>query len=226
MESIHFSQSLTICCSLAALGGALETAATAVTAIPAVRAKEGIKITKCMNLVWIGLNITLQLTGSVIGHLFATWFGPISLVVPFFFSASLLCNILVVGILREPFDKNRRVGTQVIIVSVVLLPIVGPTIQDGQDFMILMDHFYSFVWLMMLSLASLGTAVVLAFGITRYSERGRVVILLVSRVSSLCVNLTVSRALALQPSAIYLVILIAAKVISGFIYTRFVFISQ
>lgn len=224
---MHFEQSLSICCSLAALGGALETAATAVTAIPAVRAKQGIEISKCMTMLWIGLNVTLQLISSVVGHLLATWFGPISLVVPFFFSASLLCNIMVVWILREPFDKNRRVGTEVIVVSVILLPIVGPTIQEDQNFLALMSHWYSLIWLSLLAVASLTTAAFLACDISRYdSESKRVCILVISRASSLCVNLTVSRALALQPSAFYLVALIAAKIISGFIYTSAIVVQS
>ena len=42
MKALAIEQSLPICCSLAALGGILEVAATAVTAVPSVREKEGI----------------------------------------------------------------------------------------------------------------------------------------------------------------------------------------
>jgi len=219
-------QSLPLCCTLAAVGGALEVAATAVTAIPAVRAKEGIEISKLMNWFWIACNITLQLLGSVLAHLFATWFGPTSMVVPFFFSSILLCNITIVGLLKEPFNKNMRVGTLVIVVSVILLPAVGPTIQENQNFILLMSHWYSLIWFMLLLTASLTTAMVLATDITQYNNTNRTIILIVSRASSLCVNLTVSRALILQPSTFYFVTLVTTKVITGFIYTTAIVVQS
>ncbi|MGK3737667.1 MAG: hypothetical protein ACI90V_004514 [Bacillariaceae sp.] len=219
-------QSLPICCTLAALGGALEVAATAVTAIPAVRAKEGIEISKFMNWFWIVCNVTLQLLGSVLAHLFATWFGPTSMVVPFFFSSILLCNITIVGLLKEPFNKNMRVGTFVIVVSVILLPAVGPTIQENQNLILLMSHWYSLTWFLLLLTSSLTTSILLAMDITQYNNTNRTIILIVSRASSLCVNLTVSRALILQPSTFYFVALVTTKVITGFIYTSAIVVQS
>ena len=88
-----------MCGFLAVLGGMLEVAATAVTAIPAVREKRGLLVpTWVSSCATIG-NVTLQALGSILSHLFATWFGPVSLVVPFFYSATLLSNMALLGLL-------------------------------------------------------------------------------------------------------------------------------
>lgn len=226
MEGLKLVQSLPICCSLAAIGGAMEVAATAITAIPAVREKQGIVMPKSMQLLTIAGNVTLQGIGSLVGHLVATWFGPVALVVPFFFSATLLCNMLIVGILGEQFSKNMRVGTLVIVVSVVLLPVVGPSPQEDQDIGELMSHWYSRTWFAILAILSFGTGILLPMGITQYSQKLRMMILLVGRASSICLNLTVSRSFILGPSGLGLIVLIIIKLISGSIYTTAIVVQS
>jgi hypothetical protein len=226
MEGIKLAQSLPICISLAATGGALEVAATAVTAIPAVREKEGMVMSKPMQLLAIAGNVLLQGIGSILGHLVATWFGPVALVVPFFFSATLLCNMLIVGILREPFSKNMQVGTLVIVVAVIMLPSVGPTTQEDQDIGELMSHWYAKAWFMLLVILSFGTGILLPLHISKYSQTIRMVILLAARASSLCVNLTVSRSFILGPSGVTLIILVVIKLLSGFIYTTAIVVQS
>lgn len=221
-------QSLPICCSLAALGGALETAATAVTAIPAVRAKEGIELSTWKYYMTILGNLVLQGLGSGVGHLVATWFGPVSLVVPFFFSATLLSNMSIVGMLREPFTKNMRVGTLVIVLSVVLLPSVGPTPQEDQNIrQLVWNHWYAQIWLLGLMAASAITGLLLVLDIRRYSSATtRVIILLVCRASSLAVNLTVSRSFILSPTGPELLGLVIIKLVSGSIYTSAIVVQS
>lgn len=201
-------------------------AATAVTAIPAAREKQGYVLSKWMQFLTIAGNVTLQGIGSIIGHLVAPWFGPVSMVVPFFFSATLLCNMLIVGILGEDFTKNMRVGTVVIALAVMLLPVVGPTPQDDQDFASLMGHWYSLSWFVILVILSFGTGTVVSMGITQYSQRNRMVILLCSRASSLCLNLTVSRAFILGPSGVVFMTLIVLKLVSGSIYTAAIVVQS
>mmetsp|Transcript_20702 Transcript_20702/g.33331 ORF Transcript_20702/g.33331 Transcript_20702/m.33331 type:complete len:501 (+) Transcript_20702:273-1775(+) len=225
-NSLNLKQSVPLCCAFAAIGGALEVAATAVTAVPAVREKEGILMNKWIRWLSIFGNLILQGAGSIVGHLVATWFGPVSLVVPFFFSATLLCNLLIVGILREPFTKNMRVGTLVIVVSVILLPIVGPTTQDDQNFMLLMEHWYSQAWFLLLLFASFTTGILVAKDVTKYSKTNRMIILLAARASSLCVNLTVSRAFILGPKGRILAILIAIKLVSGSLYSAAIIVQS
>jgi hypothetical protein len=226
MEALKLEQSLPLCCSLAAIGGALEVAATAITAIPAVREKQGCVLSKWMQLLSIIGNVALQGIGSIFGHLVATWFGPVSMVVPFFFSATLLCNMLVVGILGEEFTKNMRVGTVVIVLAVMLLPIVGPTAQEDQSIESLMGHWYSLTWFGILVILSFGTGTIVSIGITQYSQRNRMVILLCARASSLCLNLTVSRAFILGPSGVIFTMLIVLKFVSGSIYTTAIVVQS
>ena len=99
MIRLDVEQSLPLCCALAALGGILEVAATAVTAVPAVREKQGIALPSWTQHLAVAGNVGLQAVGSLFSHLIATWFGPVSLVVPFFYSATLLSNMLIFGLL-------------------------------------------------------------------------------------------------------------------------------
>lgn len=219
MKALHVEQSLPICCSLAALGGILEVAATAVTAVPAVREKEGIALRWWVQWLAIAGNVGLQAIGSVLSHLIATWFGPVSLVVPFFYSATLLSNMLIFGLLGERFTKNMRVGTHVIVVANILLPVVGPNIQEGQEISTLLRHWYSIVWFTLLLVACAVTGILLLLDITRYSMRVRTVILLAARAAAISVNLTVSRAFILGLNDAVLGAFIAIKLVSGSIYT-------
>jgi hypothetical protein len=225
-NAFSFDQSVTLCCFFAALGGAMEVAATAVTAIPAVREQQGIQISRSMRWLTVLGNVTLAGIGSLFGHLIATWFGPVSLVIPYFFSATLLCNMGIVAVLGEPFDKNMRVGTLVIVVAVILLPVVGPTTQGDQNFYILMSHWYSQVWFLMLLLGCMATATLLALDITKYSSRTRIAILLLARATSLCVNATVSRSFILGPKGLFLVGLIIIKVTSGSLYSSAIVVQS
>ena len=219
MKALAVEQSLPICCSLAALGGLLEVAATAVTAIPAVREKQGIILKWWIQWMAIAGNVGLQAIGSLLSHLIATWFGPVSIVVPFFYSATLLSNMLIFGLLGEHFTKNMRVGTHVIVVAVILLPVVGPDIQEGQDISILFHRWYSIAWFILLLVASATSGLLLLWDISKFESKARVAILLVARASSISVNLTVSRAFILGLNDAVLVTFIVIKLVSGAIYT-------
>jgi hypothetical protein len=219
MKALAIEQSLPICCSLAVLGGILEVAATAVTAVPSVREKEGIVMKWWVQGLAIAGNVALQAAGSLLSHLVATWYGPVSLVVPFFYSATLLSNMMIFGLLGEHFTKNMRVGTHVIVVAVILLPIVGPDIQEGQDITALMRHSYSIAWFVFLLVAGAVTGVLLVSDISKYEMRYRVAILLVARAASISVNLTVSRAFILGLPDALLVTFVIIKLVSGATYT-------
>lgn len=220
MKALALEQSLPMCCSLAILGGILEVAATAVTAVPSVRKKEGIAMKWWVQWLAIAGNVALQAVGSLFSHLVATWYGPVSLVVPFFYSATLLSNMMIFGLLGERFTKNMRVGTYVIVVAVILLPMVGPDIQEGQNISSLMSHFYSIAWFVVLLVACAVTGLLLLVcDISQYQIRYRVAILLVARAASISVNLTVSRAFVLGLNDALLAAFIIIKVVSGAIYT-------
>ena len=173
-------------------------------------------------------NIALQALGSGMSHLIAPWFGPVSIVVPFFYSATLLTNMVVFGvILGEAFSKHMRVGTYVIFVSVILLPVVGPNIQEHQIFLDLIRHWYSGLWFLVLTFASGVCGLVLALDdITRHSMPKRMALLLISRSSSLALNLTVSRAFILGISQSIMVTFIVIKILSGAVYTYAVVVQS
>lgn len=219
MKALAIEQSLPICCSLAALGGLLEVAATAVTAVPSVREKEGIEMKWCLRWMAIAGNVGLQAVGSLLSHLVATWYGPVSIVVPFFYTATLLSNMMIFGLLGEKFTKNMRVGTHVIVIAVILLPVVGPDIQEGQDISALMKHSYSITWFVMLLVACSISGLLLLCDLSKFPMKRRVAILLVARASSISVNLTVSRAFILGLNDVVLLTFIVIKVVSGAIYT-------
>ena len=145
---VQVEQSVPICLGLAAAGGAIEVLATAVLAYQDAQEKEGRKWTRMARYAALTLNILLQLSSSAVGHLFAPWFGPVSLVGPVFLSSQLLANMVVFGILLglEMFTKDMRIGTYIVVIAVILLPIVGPAAQEDQDIASLLVTWYSLLW--------------------------------------------------------------------------------
>lgn len=225
MASIHVDQSLPICCALAICGGVFEVAATAITAIPSARQAAGLPVHYWWhhNLVTLLGNLLLQGIGTLLSHLVAPWFGPVSLVVPFFYSATLLSNMLIFGLLGETFTKNMRVGTHVIVIAAILLPLLGPTIQEDQLELktLLWNHWYAQLWSALLLLGCAITGSLIVFGnICHYPTSLRIAILLLARASALSINLTVSRAFVLgPPTQHFLMGLAVLKVWSGAVYT-------
>jgi uncharacterized membrane protein len=233
MEHFHVQQSLPICIALASIGGILEVAATAVTAIPAVREKQGMKVSQFWRWMAVAANVALQTISGFFSALFATWYGPVSIVVPFFYSSTLLSNMVIFGLfLGEEFNKPMQVGTHVIVLAVILLPVVGPTISPEQNFDILTKHWYSILWFLILFGTTLATGAILIFHASpdstkvnnpfmqRYSPIQRRNILLLCRAASISIDLTVSRCLVLgPPNTFTLIMLIATKLVSGNLYT-------
>jgi len=217
------AQSLPICILLSALGGAVEVTATAVLAYrEADERRTGKEWGKLAQLTALGCNVALQLVSSVVGNLFATWYGPISIVGPIFLSSQLLANMLVFGWLLglESFNKDMRIGTYVVVTAVVLLPIVGPTAQDGQNIEELLSTLPSLVWTC-LNVGSMfvGTACLLLLDITNLKQSYRMVLLLIVRATAFTVNLTVSKVFVLNVSTALLTVSILLKVTSGGIIT-------
>eukprot|EP00934_Nitzschia_sp_Nitz4_P007032 Nitzschia sp. Nitz4//scaffold6_size259037//6133//7149//NITZ4_001037-RA/size259037-processed-gene-0.237-mRNA-1//-1//CDS//3329556782//7022//frame0 len=113
-----------------------------------------------------------------------------------------------------------RVGTHVIVVAVVLLPVVGPNIQEKQDLETLLRHWYSMAWFVLLLFAcSIAGTVLAAVDITQYDNLWRLAILLTARTTAISANLSVSRAFILGPSDEAFLVFVCIKLISGAIYT-------
>ncbi|KAL7451202.1 hypothetical protein ACHAWC_003029 [Mediolabrus comicus] len=217
----HFTQSLPLCYGLSAIGGILEVGSIAVLAVPDEREKEGIDIPRWLSFVTLAANVIMQLLGSISSNLIAPWFGPVSIVAPIYFSATLLSNLVIFGIILglEFFDRIMIVGTYVIVVGTVLLQVVGPGIQDSQDIGELLSHSYSLLWFLFLLLSMCVSTLFMVTNIKEYGEYKRIAILLIARSSSYTLNLTVSRAFLLNPDYFVLVSFIVIKVVSGAIYT-------
>eukprot|EP00985_Skeletonema_marinoi_P032517 scaffold39162_cov128-Skeletonema_marinoi.AAC.1 len=141
----HFTQSLPMCYGLSAIGGILEVGSIAVLAVPDAREKEGTPIPTWLSMVTLASNVSMQLIGSLSSNLIAPWFGPVSVVAPIYFSATLVFNLIIFGFILglEFFDRIMIVGTYVIAIGTVLLQVVGPGIQNGQDIGELLGHSYA-----------------------------------------------------------------------------------
>ena len=219
-------QSAPLTYALAALGGVLEVFATAILAYPDAREKQGIKVSPMTQRLALVGNVIFQILASLSGNLFATWFGPVSLVAPIFFSAQLVANMLIFGFLLglENLSREMQVGTYVIVVATILLPIVGPGIQEGQNAQYLLTKSYAIVWSLILVGGMLGSSI-FVFGVSKctkisnYKMWTKMVILLIARVSCFTLNLTASRVFVLQPGTALIAISIVIKIVSGAIYT-------
>lgn len=121
--------------------------ATAVLAYPDAQAKKGNEFGKCAQRVAVLLSLLFQL-GIAGTSITATWYGPVSLVVPTSSSAQLLFNMLMFGVVLglEKFTKDMRVGAYVVALAAILLPVVGPGIQEDQDIQALLMKIGSIIW--------------------------------------------------------------------------------
>jgi MFS family permease len=221
--SIQVVQSTPICIILSAIGGAIEVLATAILAYKdAVECETGRKWSRAASICALAANVFLQVTSSILGNLFAPWFGPVSLVGPIFLCAQLVANMIIFGYILglESFNKDMKVGTYVVVIGVILLPVVGPAAQEDQDIAALLGHWYSLAWsgvLVFGMLVSLAFLLVLKFSMLR--ESYRIVLLLVARASAFSVNLTVSKLMVLDVSMIVLITSIVLKITSGLVIT-------
>jgi len=217
---VDFTQSLPMCYALSAIGGILEVGSTAVLAVPDAREKEGVHLPWWLPKVALASNVIMQLLGSLSANLFATWFGPVSVVAPIYFSATLLTNLIVFGFILglEYFTRIMMVGTYVIAIGTILLQVVGPGVQEDQDNILeLLIHPSAFIWFILLLVAMIISTLLMIR--TVYEEKKQITILLIARSSSYTLNLTVSRAFLLNPTFFILITFIIIKVVSGAIYT-------
>jgi len=214
-------QSIPICLALAAVGGVLEVFATALLAYADAKDKVGQKFSPCRQRLALVGNLVLQISASIVGNLFAPWFGPVSLVGPFFLGAQLLANMIVYGFFLglEAFSKDMKIGTYVTVVSAALLPVVGPTAQDDQDVLELLSRYYSLAWSGVLVVGMIVALVFLPCVNKLKNISLRYVVLLVARSTAFTVNLTVSKLMVANLTLVYLIVSIVLKVVSGAVMT-------
>mmetsp|Transcript_11226 Transcript_11226/g.24275 ORF Transcript_11226/g.24275 Transcript_11226/m.24275 type:complete len:303 (-) Transcript_11226:334-1242(-) len=228
-------QSVPLCIVLSAIGGILEVFATALLAYVDVKQRSGRTFPTSLTRGALAANVALQILASVVGNLFAPWFGPISLVGPFFLSAQLVANMFIFGVFLgiESFPKDMKVGTYIIVVSAAILTAVGPTAQIDQNVMELLSNWYSIAWS---GLILAGMFVACAFlplvaGVqcctcTRRwccqfegREPAKFAVLLMARSTAFTVNLSVSKMMVGSPNRMALIVAIILKILSGAVMT-------
>lgn len=214
-------QSIPLCIVLSAIGGTFEVFATALLAYPDAQRQQGRNWSVIKLRAALAGNVLLQITASVFGNLLAPWFGPVSLVGPIFLSAQLLANMIVYGAVLglERFTKDMRVGTYVVVVASVLLPAVGPEIQEDQNVVELLSRPLSIFWSSMFLFGMALSSCFLLYDIKRLRMRYRIAILLVARATAFTVNLTVSKMMVLEGTPATLIVAIILKIYSGAVMT-------
>ena len=221
--SLEVAQSTPICILLSAVGGAIEVFATAILAYKdAVERESGKSWSRAASICALAANVFLQVSSSVIGNLFAPWFGPVSLVGPIFLCAQLVANMIVFGSILglESFNKDMKVGTYVVVIGVILLPIVGPGVQEDQDVANLLDQWYSYLWsALMVAGMLISAALLLVLNVPALGSVTKMSILLVARATAFTLNLTVSKVMVLDVSLMVLVTSIVLKIASGLVIT-------
>jgi len=145
-------QSLPIALSLAALGGFCNVIATVTLVYPKTKAERGEQPwSSCALRSALIANIFFQFLNSA-ANVVASWFAPISIVIPTVVACQLLFNMVLFGSIlsTERFPKDLRVGTFFVALAVILLPIVGPKSQENQDILLLLLRPKSMVWMAIL----------------------------------------------------------------------------
>lgn len=124
----------------------------------------------------------------------------------------------------ENLSREMQVGTYVIVVSTILLPIVGPGIQDGQNAQYLLSKPYAIIWALILLGGMLGSSIYVfsLLPFTKISSQKmcvKFIVLLVARATCFTLNLTASRVFILKPGITLIIVSIIIKIVSGAIYT-------
>jgi len=197
-----FDQNIFIASSLAILGGCCQVLAVLILAYPEYHKGKGNAISKTLEKLLVPLNILFQVIVGIVNTA-STWFGPVSIVMPMRVSSQLLFNMLFFASLGiEEFTKDVRVGTFIVVTAAFILPVVGPTVQQDQDVMILLEHWTSEAWsIFLLFLMVVSGIFCIQFlatksqGVGVVRHRHKTIILLTARVSSAVISTSVSKLL-------------------------------
>ena len=201
-------------------------------AYPAARIIEGYEWKDWQLKTCLAINIMLQIIASLSGNLFATWFGPVSIVGPVFFAAQLVANLIVFWIVLglEAFSREMQIGTYIVVISVILLIVNGPGTQSyvNQTFEDFITRVYAFSWSILLLVGMMITGTYITFRDLHNQQRQyvRFAILLIARGTAFSLNLTTGKALVLSQSKSWLITNIVIKILSGAIYTKAIVVQS
>ena len=170
--------------------------------------------------ILISINVFIQLFNGA-ANTGAAIYGPVAIVMPVTVSSQLLFNILIFGCLHmEEFGKDVQVGTFIVVLGAITLPVVGPTVQQNQDIMELLQAKWSLAWTSFLfaGVVISGVSCFSCVHTQRWKERSKKVYitLAVARVFSSVLNTSFSKALALV-SGLQLFTVIGGFLVCGFV---------
>jgi hypothetical protein len=195
-------QNITLCFLLSVLAGLTTILARAVVLKQVQREKTqlGSSSSSRYRKHWSSLLFFLLEGLSHVFSFIGPWFGPASLGLPTEGSSKLLFNLLIIGgiLQHEAFDKKVLVGTGMVAIGVIYLPINGPQPQDNQDLVeLIVQDPTALTWL---GLATVGYVVsvgmMLLCDLKKFNPRSaEAILLLVSTFSKL--SNTVSKAASL-----------------------------
>lgn len=185
---------------LAIVGGCLQVAAVLILAYPDYqKTHHNKKYSETFERLLVPINIIVQILIGFVNTV-STWYGPISIVMPMRVSAQLMFNMLFFGWLGiEEFPKEVQVGTYIVVSGAFLLPIVGPTAQNGQDPVQLLEMPASEMWTIMLFVVTGLSGLYCVIFITEKTKIGVVrhlykfPILLTARVASAVLSTSISK---------------------------------
>ena len=130
-----FHQSIPISLFYAYFSGLLDVVATAIAAYPGLELKKG---REWPTKVWVPniatiLNIIFRLFGMILVT-YSTFYGPVSIATPTNQASILICNMIIFGVIlrAERFTKEIRLGTYIILLAAILLPVVGADIMKRE----------------------------------------------------------------------------------------------
>jgi hypothetical protein len=191
-----------LCVGITAVAALIEVSATMVLAYPEHRAKtKGYEQDPKHQKIQMVVNIVLSLT--MVGvYTVGSFFGPVSLSVPAAMASKLVWNMLFLGIVLRMtnFAKEARVGTYILVFSIVAIPGVGPSDQPDLDIIANMTQPAAIVWLSLLSAATLACCagmVVLKLRPNALPPVGVYAVLLTGQVTSAVVGTSAGKTFAL-----------------------------
>ena len=180
------TQDLGLSIIYSSLGGLTNVLATLLLALPDIRQKQGCPYPRwirntllCGNLLLASLNAGFNVLGSI--------YGPVSIVIPTIQSSILLFNMIIFGAVMgiNEFNKKMILGTLVMTTAAVLLPVVGPAVQNDQDIENLLMKPLSLIWYgALLFTNAVSGIVVMVLNLERLHEGLMITLLLIAQVSS------------------------------------------
>lgn len=181
--------------------------ATLMLALPDIRQKQGRPFSPWMknallvgNLLLASLNAGFNVLGSI--------YGPVSIVLPTIQSSILLFNMIIFGAVMgiDDFNKKMIMGTLVMTTAAVLLPVVGPTVQNNQDIEELLMKPLSLTWYgALLFVMAVSGILVMVINLEDLLDGLAVILLLPAQVSSKVVTITVAKTFVIVDGSLLII---------------------